>query len=295
MAISQELLAELEAVDRWALGALPLPPLTTNDDYMTLAMELMNHTQRLLRVGVFLSEEGSFVRKGFTRRRAIVLGHFVRIQKLYDALRHHTANRQRDICSIFHRLIVETASKLEYLTLAKQSSFRGFILASYKPEKEMLDDLRGKAKKRPLTAIEKRMLGSVRANLREDRISTTELLGNRRWDIDGKNFRQILAELGRDSRYAYGFGVGSHFIHGDWFDLKWHHLKKVNGRYRAWLEGPVPDARGVCPVTNICLVSLANFVRWNRLDTDRSVVTVIQNVLNVAGGLDESHELSLQR
>jgi hypothetical protein len=286
---------DLHAVHDWALRVLALPPLQTNDDYMTVAMELMNRAHFLLRVGISLAPTELQAERGVTRRTAIVLGLLVRIHKLYDALGYHTARKQRDICAIFTRLLVESVSKAEYLMKAKHSSFRSFVLASYKPEKEMLEDLRRKSARRGLLPIERRMLASVRNNLKKDRIPLRELMANRRWELDGKNFRQILSDLGKDGGYAYGFGGGSHYVHGDWFDLKWHHLKKVNGRYEPEWDGPTPDPRGVCPATVLCLSSLIAFIKWRRSDPDQLVIQIIQEVLEVARSLDEAHELSLQR
>jgi hypothetical protein len=291
----EALLTDLQIVKEWALNALPLPPLRTNDDYMTIAIEVMNHAHFLLRIGISLAPTDIQADRGVTRRTAIVLGHLVRIHKLYDALRCHAAQRQRDICLILTRLLVESASKAEYLMKAGRSSFRSFVLTSYRPEKEMLEDLRRKSTLRRPLPIERRMVSSVRNNLKEDRLSLKELMANRRWELDGKNFRQILSDLGRDMEYVYGFGSGSHFVHGDWFDLKLHHLRRVNGRYEPDWEGPTPDPRGVCPVTDLCLSSLLAFIRWRRSDPDRVVVPIIQRVLEVTRSLDDAHELSLQR
>jgi hypothetical protein len=294
MLAPEQLFNDLQAINDWALGTLPLPRLNTNDDYMTVAIEVMNHAHFLLRIGISLAPTEMQANRGVTRRTAIMLGQLVRIHKLYDALRHHTAQRQRHICVILTRLLVESVSKAEYLMKAKRSSFRSFVLASYKPEKEMLEDLRRKSAGRRLMPIERRMMNSVRNNLKQDGISVKELMANKRWDMDGKNFRQILSDLGQDWGYAYGFGSGSHFVHGDWFDLKWHHLRRVSGRYEPDWDGPTPDPRGVCPVTILCLSCLVAFIKWRRSDPDRVVVPIVQRVSEVAQSLDATHEVSLQ-
>jgi hypothetical protein len=294
MEIPEALFDDLRQIDLWATNALPLPPLATNDDYMTLAIEIMNNAQFLLRVDISLTPTELQSEKGVTKRSAIVLGHLVRIHKLYNALRYHTTEKQRDMCMILTRLLVETASKAEYLMKARRRSFRSFVLASYRPEKQMLDDLLKKSAARPLLPIERRMIASIKHNLREDRISVKELMANGRWDVDGKNFKQILSDLGHEAGYAYGFGNGSHWVHGDWFDLKSHHLEKVDGRYCPRWQSGVPDPRGVCPATILCLTCLIEFIKWNRSDPNRLVVSIIQKLLDVTHRLDAAHELSLQ-
>lgn len=159
----------------------------------------------------------------------------------------------------------------------------------------MLEDLRKKSALRQLTPIEKRMATSVRRSLKEDRISLKELMANKRWDLDGKNFRQILSDLGLGSVYAYGFGVGSHWVHGDWFDIKRHHLEKIDGKYLPRLESGISEPRGICPATILCLSCLIDFIKWNRSDPNRFVVPIIQKVLETTRRLDAAHELSLQK
>lgn len=251
MQVPEDILAELHAIDQWA--TIPLSQLTNNDDFMAVAMELMNHAQYLLFVGISLAPTQMQAENGVTRRRAIVLGHLVRIHKLYNALRYHTANKERNICAIFDRLLIETVFRAEYLMKARTNSFRSFVLTSYRPEKQMLDDLRQKSSLRPFEPIERRMMASIKHCLRQDRVSVEELKANKNWDLDGKSFRQILSDLGCERGYAYGFGIGSHWIHGDWFDLRRHHLKRTDGRYRPRWDDDVPDPRGVCPSTILCL------------------------------------------
>jgi hypothetical protein len=285
----------LDVVDQWASRMSPLPLLNTNDEFMTLAMEAMNYCQYLIGVAISVVPTEIQSEKGLMKRRAIVLGHLVRIYKLYDALRYHTAKREGDICAIFIRLLVETAAKMEYLMKARASTFKNFVLVSYRSEKEMIADLTQKAASRPLIPIEKRMIRSVRWNLKEDRISVKELVNNRRWDLDGKSFRQILTDLGRDSGYAYGFGIGSHYVHGDWFDLKTHHLQRAGGRYQPKMEQSDPDPRTACPPTILCLSYLIDFVKWNRSDIRKALRPIIERVLNAVRDLDEAHEEWLQR
>ena len=133
---------------------------------------------------------------------------------------------------IFFRLLLETVIRLEYLLKARRSTFRNFVLTSYRPEKEHIADLRQKASQRRLIPIEKRILASVVDYLRRDGITQRALLQNRSWDLDGRNFRTLLKDTGsQEWGYSYGFGIGSHFVHGDWRDLTMHHLKGRGGRY----------------------------------------------------------------
>lgn len=179
-----ELNENLAAIDQWAARMSPLPSLNTNDEFMRLAVEAMNYCQYLIGAAVSIVPTETQSETGTTKRRAIVLGHLVRIYKLFDALRYHTSKRERDICLIFFRLIVETAAKMEYLMKARPSSFKNFVLISYRPEREMMAELRRKSASRPLIAIEQRMMKSVQRHAKEDGISIKRLANIRNWDLD---------------------------------------------------------------------------------------------------------------
>ncbi len=68
----------------------------------------------------------------------------------------HICAKQLELAAVFNRLIIETAVRVEYLIKAKRSSFRSFVLTSYKPEKDILAHLKAEAAHRPLAQYERR-------------------------------------------------------------------------------------------------------------------------------------------
>jgi hypothetical protein len=136
------------------------------------------------------------------------------------------------------------------------------------------------------------MLASIKRCAKEDRLSLKAISANKKWDLDGKSLRQILSDIGAGWGYAYGVGMSSHWIHGDWFDLRNHHLQKVNGRYHPKWEHGTPDPRGICPATILCLSCLSRFIKWNRSDPDRVVLPMIHKLLEITTHIDEAHEAS---
>ena len=255
----------------------------------------MNRTLYLLRTGVALAPHGAADR-GVARNGAIVLGHMVRLMKLYECFLSHATKDHLEICMIFFRLILETAIRLEYLLKAKRSTFRNFVLISYRPEKEHLADLRRKAKQRPLIPIEKRILGSVSRCLRRDGVTQKALLQNRCWDLDGKSFRVLLKGIGfEDWVYSYGFGNGSHFVHGDWRDLSMHHLERRGRRYLPNPEYRTTDPRTTCAATTISLRVLKRFLRWNRSDRDNFVRPIVERLDRLNHRLDDAHEAYMRQ
>jgi hypothetical protein len=146
-----------------------------------------------------------------------------------------------------------------------------------------------------LIPIEKRILGSVSHCLRRDGVAQKALLQNRSWDLDGKSFRVLLKDIGFEEwGYSYGFGNGSHFVHGDWRDLSMHHLKRRGRCYFPNLEYRTTDPRPTCAATALSLRVLSVFLRWNRSDRDNFVRPIVEQLGQLNRQLDDAHEVYLQ-
>lgn len=289
------LYANLRSIKDWIDAHNELPPLNTTAGFVGFSVEIMNRALYLLRVGVALAPDEQR-RSGVSRNKAIVLGHVVRLMKLYDCLLLHTSHDRLEICMIFVRLIHETIVKMSYLQRAKRSSFRSFVLVSYRPEKDHLADLRFKARQRRLIPIERRILRSVTTHLRDDGITQRALLQNRSWDLDGKNFRALLRDTGIEEwAYSYMFGNGSHFVHGDWRDLTMHHLVRDGRRYLPKPDYRAMDPRVTCAVTTLSLQALHAFLRWYRSDPDQFVRPIVSSLAQLNQRLDDAHERFVQQ
>lgn len=81
----------------------------SKDALMTfLVDEVMSRTLYLLRVGVSLAPNETVAERGYSKHRAVIVGHLVRLTKLYDAFSLHVARNEFEIAGIFNRLIFET-------------------------------------------------------------------------------------------------------------------------------------------------------------------------------------------
>ena len=268
----------------------------TNAEFMEFAVDIMILCLDLLKLGTASAPDAETASKGYTKHRAIIVGHMVRLTKLYEGALIHICRSQYELAAIFFRLILETAIKAEYLikSKSKRKSCRSFILASYKPEKEMLQDLKNEDKKRPLNRIGERIRRKIISRLRGDRISQTELMSNKIWNVDGKNFRDILRDLDRERQYSYGFGNTSHNVHGDWIEIGLYHLNREGRYYTPNLNFEDPDPRLACPLTHICLEILLTYLKWNDSDPDGVITSVILKLRELNFTLDAVHESSLE-
>ena len=260
---------------------------------MRFSVEVMRRCLYLLRLGVSLVPDGT-KHQGFTKHRAIVVGHMVRIVKLYEGAAIHISQQQCELALVLFRLIVETAIRMIYLITSpdKRKSCQSFILSSYKPEREMLRDLKDKRIQRSLIPIERRMRRSILSTLRKDRITQSRLNNNKKWSVDGKNVRDMMNEVGFE-KYAYSFGNGSHFVHGDWLEMRKHHLQRDGRYYVPKLEYSDSDPRVSYPLTNLCLDVLLRYLVWSKGDPTRAVISVVEKLLILNASVDAEHERSL--
>ncbi|MYI93142.1 hypothetical protein F4083_02305, partial [Candidatus Poribacteria bacterium] len=166
-----KIMETLSDIEAWIDFNSPPPVFKTNTAFMKFAVEIMNRCLYLLKLGVRASPDVETARRGYTKHRAIIVGHMVRLTKLYEGVLIHICSHHQELAHILFRLIFETATRMEYLIISKtkKKSCRSFILASYRPEKEMLQDLKSKAKQQPPIPIEKRMRKSISSWLQTDR------------------------------------------------------------------------------------------------------------------------------
>ena len=290
-----KIMETLSDIEAWVDFNSPPPVFNTNTAYMNFAVEIMNRCLYLLKLGVCASRDAETARRGYTKHRAIIVGHMVRLTKLYEGVLIHICGRHRELAHLFFRLILETSTRMEYLITSKtkKKTFRSFILASYKPEKEMLQDLKSKAKERSLIPIEKRMMRSILYWLKRDRITQKELFNNTIWNVDGKNFRDIMKMYNPDAMYSYAYGSASNPVHGNWMDINLYHLNQDGRYYMPKLSFTDPDPRLTGSLTHICLDSLLKYLKWNKSDPDNAISPVAEKLIALNLALDEAHEDSL--
>ena len=293
----KNIMEHLSKIEAWIDFNSPPPVFETNTAFMKFAVEIMNRCLNLLRIGVAASPDADTASRGYTKHRAIIVGHMIRLTKLYEGVIIHICSHHQELAHIFFRLISETAIRMEYLITSKdkKKSCRSFILTSNRPEKDMLQDLKNKAKQQTPTPIEKRMMRSILSCLQRDGITQKELLKmkNKDWNLDGKNFREIMKVFDLDSMYSYGFGIASHYVHGDWRDIDSYHLEQDGRYYTPKFDFTEPDPRSTCPVTHICLDSLLKYLKWNKSDPDSVISSLTEKLIALNFALNEAHESTL--
>ena len=81
-----KIIETLSKIEAWVDFNSPPPVFKTNDTFMKFAVEIMNRCLYLLKLGVRASPNAQAASKGYTKHRAIIVGHMVRLTKLYEAV-----------------------------------------------------------------------------------------------------------------------------------------------------------------------------------------------------------------
>jgi hypothetical protein len=129
----QEALNNLKKIQKWIDNSPSPSTFKTNNDFMKfLVEEVMSRAVYLLKIGVSLAPDTLTAKKGYTKHHAIIIGHMVRLFKLYQGFCIHVADCQEELASVFIRLIYETEIRLNYFLKCKNKNkaLKSYVLTS---------------------------------------------------------------------------------------------------------------------------------------------------------------------
>ena len=256
---------------------------------MKLCVDIGNNLRYILLVSASLIPGKKFNHQ-YNKYQAIILGLYVRIYKLYDSFCYHTSKSQVEISMIFLRLIYESSIKMQYLIKNDETSAKSFIFTSYKSHTEGIKYFKKLEKQRELATIEKRLLEKWRHQINEDSIAEETLLKNKIWKMDKKSFKDLMREFNIDHLYPFAFGNSSSAVHGDWNDIKFHHINFSDGSYHPDLEYNRTEPGYITGVSINCLNKMNEFLKWNDADPDNAITWIIKPFLEFIISLDVYHE-----
>src|SRR5260370_29639625 len=95
------LLINAEEINNWIASAPDTTAFQTNNEVMQYTVELMNRALYLLRIGAQLAPNPDTALRGFPKHRAIIVGHMVRMAKLYEGLLMHICGMQLELAAVF--------------------------------------------------------------------------------------------------------------------------------------------------------------------------------------------------
>jgi len=163
--------------------------------------------------------------------RGILMGHMVRVFKLYDSMMLLVVEHRGEIAPILSRVLIDTVINLRYLLRHPSDEEVGkYIQASLAYEKKLMEEVQSRMRQRPQPLpIELSMLGGIEETFRRVGVDPASITA-REWR--GASTFQKAREAGLEVLYEFGFRPTSHQVHGTWHDLEFYHLEEKDGQYR---------------------------------------------------------------
>ena len=159
----------------WIDFSLPPPSeFKTEAESMKFVAEAMNRCLYLLKVGAATAPNAETAKTGYTKPRAIIVGHMVQLTKLYEGALIHICGPQPELTRLFFRPILEVAMNIKHLIKSRGHLRPSTSTASSPNELRIFRELENKAKERALTPIEHRVNALILSQLEKDGISRTE-------------------------------------------------------------------------------------------------------------------------
>lgn len=291
----EKIIKNLTNMKMWVDFSLPPPAeFKTKTESMRFVAEVMNRCLYLLRVGAASTPNAETAKTGYTKPKAIIVGHMAQLGKLYEGALIHICGPQPELTRIFFRPILEVSINMKHLIQSRGQPCPNVALASYPSELEMLRLLENKVKERALTPIEHRINELILSQSKKDGISREELTRNNQKNIDKKNIPTSCENSNyNDSLYLYLFQKETDWVHRGWHDLRSHHLTQTGDYYVPDLRFDEPQPRLGCQLTQICLETLTIYLEWNESDPDNELTSIIRKLLKLNAALDEAHESPL--
>jgi hypothetical protein len=301
----EDIINELTELEKWIESCYKRSNLHEFNPLMTVSIEIANHIRELsvLTIGTLTEDEFENAKEGFDLSKAVIIGHLVRIYKLYDQLSFFVANNKGEISSIFSRLLFETFVSLKYLIIKGESSINNYIKVSFKSTIKQYAYIKELESQRELIDIEKRIIRKVDNRLTNVGLNANELINNKDWRLDGLTFRGIIEFLKKndDSKFnwnlAYNFIFGnmSSSVHGTWYDIEIHHLENKNGEYFPKYSYTKVDPRYILTDSFMPIESCIAFLNWRKTDPDNYIKNVLFKIRDLLGFLNEMDEIRIDK
>jgi len=182
-----DVFARIEYIEKWIDDCYKRNDLNSFDVIMDIAIESGNYLREMIILcsGIASDDKNGKEIKGFDLHEAVIVGHMVRIYKMYDQIVFFVAENKGEISSIFFRLLFETYVKMKYFMLRGPDSIDSFIKCSFKAPMKNYNYIVGQEDDGVLDTIGKRVINKIENRLRFVNLSIEEMVSNRNWKIDG--------------------------------------------------------------------------------------------------------------
>jgi len=298
--MSSEVFERIRLIEAWIENCYRRSDLDSFDVLMDIAIEAGNYLRELILFcsGIVSDEKDDKKFKGLNLHEAVIVGHMVRIYKLYDQIVFFVTENKGEISSIFFRLLFETYVKMKYFILCGQGSIDSFIKSSFKAPIRNYRYILEQKDDGVLDTIGRRIITKIENRLKFVNLPVDEMLSNRNWKIDGKSFSGILDFLEKNDTNgmkwklseSFLFGSSSAFVHGNWYDIQLNQLEFVNEKFFPKYSYNKVDPRYILPNSSVPIHACIDYLQWRSINSNNPLNVVLNRMLELNHYLNEVDE-----
>ena len=195
------------------------------------------------------------------RNHATVIGLLVKILKSYQECVEFYEEEKYEPISLYSRIIYEAFIKMKYLIKYGEKIQNHYRLISYKSRFDFYRKTKEEEgeHKNYYWVRNTKFLDA----LSEDGFTLKDLDAvGKKWNLDGKNFRQLLQEIESEELYTSLYGIGSDSVHSDWGEIRDFHLMGKEDTMCAKLEYYKPHYRVIVSLGRIQIDATIAYIEW---------------------------------
>ncbi len=261
-------------------------------EFMDAQIELLIHTIELIHIIVGIKYYNlNGMPKKIDKNEAVIGGNLARLIKLNTSFLQNICEGKLEICHILNRCIAETALNTKFLLIeGGEGVKRNYIKHSLIIEKELWDIILSNIKNRNgnVLPIEERMQKSIQNSFDKSDFELDEVKRSSKW----KSIKDRASVVADEMFYSVFYGISSHSIHGNWQDILFHNLKKIEHVFELNLEWnePRPQIINGAVILNLDIVKIFCELEL-KSDTTATLVIEKCKILNdYLANLIQNHE-----
>ena len=264
----------------------------SEDNFMDAYVELLKQTIELIYrvVGLkYCDIDG--VPKKISRDEAVVGGNLTRLIKLTTSFLQNICEGKLEICYIINRCIAETAINTKFLLIEGEERVkRNYIKNSLITEKELWETIitNVKDRKGDVLPIEERMQKSILNSFDKSDFDIDEVNRSSKW----KKIKERADMVAGEMFYSVFYGISSHSIHGNWQDILFNNLKKLEDGFELNLQWnrPRPQIIDGAIILNLDIVKTFCESELNGDTTGKAIIEKCKLLSEYHLELSQNHE-----
>lgn len=229
--------------------------------------------------------------KKINKDEAVVGGNLTRLIKLNTSFLQNVCEGKLEICYILNRCIAETSINTKFLLVEQEERVkRNYIKNSLITEKELWETILTNVKDRngDVLPIEERMQKSIQNSFDKSDFDIDEVKRSSKW----KSIKERANLVAGEVFYSVFYGISSHSIHGNWQDILFNNLKKIEDGFELNLRWNRPRPQIIDGAIVLNLDVVKTFCE-RELQNDRTIGLIVEKCKvfnNYHSDLCESHE-----